>query len=568
MSVVPSSVVTAVAASTAAGKNPWLPFGVIFLLAAPESIPGWLMDTRLHRELHALLPASVLWSLGGVFIVLAALDSLADKIAIVERWLVPVSTAWRPFAGIAVSSLIALGAAGVANSAPADATALAVTADVVQADVLASTLLGGSVAVVSVVAGAIYGWLATIGKTGTRLLLSLVPLPSIRLAHSFLDDVFAVVVLFAGIAWANQPIVIAAALLYLLVGLFTGPLLARLTWIHVRIGWGLVRKGWRKLRKAPPAPAPRPPKWLAAQLADKGIDPRDVTVVPSYAYRVPEIGWCRAGWLVLAPDAVWFATRSMWRPRILALAEGRLARIGLAETVSGRVVTLVERTEGGGLREVSVYLFPAEEAEIVPALEKGASAARFVRVRADSESARRGLPGYAQRAASVRYLPAEDAGSLRAQALTTIVGALVIGVLSGGVFIPIGLGYLLSPYKRRFALGFAFSLYLGICVVSTMFVGWPIAVFYATLLNIVALRDLARLALKARIDGFVDKRALLPAVCDRVWVPSPGLVTPSDEWRPGDRTLMTDGSWRAVVRLLAEPAAATDAEPAGAIEAA
>ena len=36
---------------------------------------------------------------------LTVADSLADKLPFVERWLVPISTSWRPFAGIAVSSV-------------------------------------------------------------------------------------------------------------------------------------------------------------------------------------------------------------------------------------------------------------------------------------------------------------------------------------------------------------------------------------------------------------------------------------------------------------------------------
>ena len=54
--VLPSSMVAAVASSAAAGKNPWLPLALIFLLAAPSSVPGVMMDPALHGQLHSLGP--------------------------------------------------------------------------------------------------------------------------------------------------------------------------------------------------------------------------------------------------------------------------------------------------------------------------------------------------------------------------------------------------------------------------------------------------------------------------------------------------------------------------------
>src|SRR5687768_9160473 len=106
MGLIPSSVVAAVALSAAAGKNPWIPLGLLFLLAAPDSVPPILIDPALHAQLHAIAGAEVLWTLGIVFSILAVLDSLADKLPFVERWLVPVSTTYRPFAGVAVASII------------------------------------------------------------------------------------------------------------------------------------------------------------------------------------------------------------------------------------------------------------------------------------------------------------------------------------------------------------------------------------------------------------------------------------------------------------------------------
>ncbi|MEQ9077371.1 MAG: hypothetical protein RLP09_26155, partial [Sandaracinaceae bacterium] len=127
------------------------------------------------------------------------------------------------------------------------------------------------------------------------------------------------------------------------------------------------------------------------------------------------------------------------------------------------------------------------------------------------------------------------------------------GVLTAGVLVPIGAGYLASPFKRRFLLGLLVSGYLGLCVVGSVGLGWPFAVLYASVLNAVALRDLTRNALKARLDGFVDRRAWLPVVADRVWVPPAGLDAEADRWSSAQEAETTDGTWRVVTRLLADP---------------
>lgn len=557
MGPVPSSIMAAIALSAAAGKNPWIPFAILFLLAAPAGVPSWVMDPNLHAAVHGLGPAGLLYGLGGVFLVLSILDSVADKIPLVERWLVPVSTTWRPFAGAAVATVIAVGTAqGAAQATEAAHTVAAAAATLppfIAAD-FGAVALGMSTFVLTIVGGTVFGALATVGKTGTRLLLSLVPLPGLRLAHSFLDDFFALAVAFVGLGHGTNIVFVAAAGLYLLVGLVTGPLLSRLAFIHLRIGIGLVRKGWRKLRKAPPAPPEPPPAWLAKALTAEGIDPASVTTLPVYAYRAPVIGRCRAGLLVIANGSVWFAARAMFRPRILRVSHDELARIGLAQTTTSRMITLVDRLDSGALRETVLYLFPAVEDDVLPLLDRGSQGAGLARVRIDSASAREALAGFAHRGESVRFLPAEEAGSLRMQALTTIVTAVAIGLLTGGVFIPIGAGYMFSPFKRRFLFGLAMSVYLSLCVVGTGGLGWPAALVYATLINAITLRDLARNALKARIDGFVDKRAFLPPVSDRVWVPERGLRAETDRWHEGDSVPVTDGTWRKIAALLAEPA--------------
>jgi len=553
----PSSMVAAVATSAAAGKNPWLPLALIFLLAAPESVPSVMMDPELQRQLHELGPQSLLWSLGATFAFLALADSLADKIGFLEKWLVPVSTAWRPFAGVACSALVGVAAAR-SLAEPTEVQAMREALTSVRAADL-TLLAGGSLVALTVALGALGSWIATMGKTGTRLLMTMVPVPGLKLAHSFVDDFFAFGASIAGLAFGDTALVAGLLVVYLAVGLVTGPVLTRLTWIHVRIGWGILRKGWRSLDDG--VALPTPPRWVRRWLSEQGLD--DATVLPAYVFRAPELGLCRAGQLVVAPGRTIFLSRILWRPRALSLDESSLARVGLADTATSRVVTLVERLESGALREVHVYLFPAVEAEVLPVLERGAERAGLVRVRVASESSRAALPGYADRSRSVRFLPAPAAGSLRLQGLLTIAAAIAAGVMTGGVFVPIGTGYLISPFKRRLLAGWLISGYLSLCVLGSMGLGWPATVLYASVLNGLALRDLTRNALKARTDGFVDRRAWLPVVCGRVWVPMAGVLAPGDRWSEaaGEEPL-TDGSWRAVVRLLA------DAPGEGSIEAA
>jgi hypothetical protein len=282
---------------------------------------------------------------------------------------------------------------------------------------------------------------------------------------------------------------------------------------------------------------------------------------------------------VLAPSETIFLTRVWWRARALRIAahppvpgegdsrdpsEGSvegLARVGLADTATNRVVTLVERLKSGALREVHVYLFPAVKSAVLPPIEAGAARAGLVHVRADSPSARAGLPGFADRGRSVRFLPQDEAGSLRLQGLLTIAAAISVGLLTGGVFIPIGTGYLASPFKSRFVVGWLISGYLALCVFGTFGFGWPAAVLSASVLNVLTLRDQTRNALKARVDGFVDKRAWLPIVASRVWISSALLESPTDRCQEGDAAPLTDGAWRAVVRLLADAEDETEAPP-------
>src|SRR5262249_5023176 len=95
------------------------------------------------------------------------------------------------------------------------------------------------------------------------------------------------------------------------------------------------------------------------------------------------------------------------------------------------------------------------------------------------------------------------------------------------------------------------SGYLALCTLGTFGLGWPACVAYASLLNLVALRDLTRQALRARVDGYVDRRAWLPIASSRVWVPPAALRSESDRLRESDPAPLADGSWRAVVALLA-----------------
>jgi len=549
---IPASVVTAIALSAAAGKNPWIPLGLLFLLAAPGSVPAIFMEPELHTALHHLGPAPLLWSLAAAFLLIACLESLADKISLVETWLVPLSTMWRPFASVAVAAIVGY---AVADAVPIEIeleAALPIEVTLAQTDYW----LGGSVFAVTILGGAIYGWLSTIGKTGTRLVLALVPLPSLKLIHSFVDDLFALALTFAGFALGDSLLLVIALALYLLLGLFTGPILTRLAWINFRIGLALIHKLRRK------AGAEREqtfaPKWLARALTDEGVDASTVHLSPCYAYKAREAGRCRAGFLVLAADRAYFATRVMWRPVLVAFPHERLTRVGVAQTTTTRSVALSETTETGAIDEVVLYFFPSVEEDVLPELAAAAEATGLLRVRPDSESARAGLPGYAQRGKSVRFILPLEAGSLRTQALVTIAGATIAGVLTGGLFIPIGLGYALSPFPRRFFVGLVASGYLTLAVLGSMGFGWPVAVIYAVLLNTLALRDLTRAALKARVDGYVDKRAFLPSVSERVWVPEARVLEDADHHKGGDRVPLTDGPWRTVVALLAEDA---DAEP-------
>lgn len=530
--------IAAVATSAAAGKNPWLPLAMIFLLAAPASVPSVMMAADLHRQLHALAPVEVLWSLGGLFALLALADSLADKVGFIERWLVPVSTAWRPFAGIACATLIGVAAARDATGAEV----VAPEREVVEA----SLLVGGSVLALTILSSALFTWIATMGKTGTRLLLAMIPIPGLKLAHSFVDDFFAFGATIAGLAFGHTILVPVLLVLYLAVGLITGPILTRLTWIQLKIGWALLRKGRRAASGEVGGP-PEPPKWVRAYLAENGL--AGATVLPSYVFRAPRVGRCRAGHLILGRDRTVFLTRVMFRPRALVIEESSLSRVGYADTATNRIVTLVSRLESGALGEVHVYLLPALEQEVAAALEAGLDG--FVRVRIESASARAALPGFADRDRSVRFLPAERAGSLRLQGILSIATAIAGGVLTGGVFVPIGTGYFASPFWRRGLIGWLLSGYLSLCVLGSMGMGWPAAVLYASLLNAVALRDLTRNALKARVDGFVDRRAWLPVVASRVWVPAAGLASAGDRWTAEAEEPLTDGSWRAMVQVVA-----------------
>jgi hypothetical protein len=548
MNPVQGSVVTAIALSAAAGKNPWIPLGLLFLFAAPDSVPEILMEPELHAALHQIGSPALLWSLAGTFLVLAALESLADKISFVERWLVPISTMWRPFAGVAVAAIVGL---AVADYEPMQETLARMTDPLAVRTAETEWLLGGSIVALTILAGAVFAGLATLGKTGTRLLLSLVPVPGLRLLHSFVDDVFALAAAFAGFAFGQSTVMLVLVALYLIVGLFTGPLLSRLAWIHFRVGLALANKVWRKTSEVP-AERVVAPSWLSAALGKAGIDPARTVILPAYTYRAPELGRARVGFLVLAEGAVFFAARVAFRARLLEMDHDALARIGLSQTATSRSVAITFRTAEGVLRETLFYLFPSAEDEVLPALEHGSLATGLARVRPDSESARAALPGFADRGRSVRFLDASAAGSLRGQAVVTLVAAFGVGVFTGGLFVPIGAGYLFSPFKRRFVLSLFASAWLSLSVLGTAGFAWPVALLYATLLNVLALRDLARAAIKARVDGFVDRRAFLPPVCDRVWVPEKKLAHDRDLFREGDALPLTDGPWRAVVAVLAE----------------
>ena len=243
-----------------------------------------------------------------------------------------------------------------------------------------------------------------------------------------------------------------------------------------------------------------------------------------------------------------FAARSWFRPKLLQVKADDLLRLGLAETLSSRAVTLARRAGGG--EELSLYLFPGTPRVTSERLIAAAASAGLVRVRPGSDSAR--LPH--ERSQRGRYVPASQAGSLRTQAVLGLGAAIAVGVLTGGVLIPIGFGYIASPFKGRFVAGSLLSLYLAASVMGTFGFAWPIALIYAGLLNAIALRDLSRHALRAHLDGYVDRFAFLPNVPCMLWVTH---APASDFFREGERDPISDGSWRVVWRLLSsEPAAA------------
>jgi hypothetical protein len=137
---------------------------------------------------------------------------------------------------------------------------------------------------------------------------------------------------------------------------------------------------------------------------------------------------------------------------------------------------------------------------------------------------------------------------LELQGLSTVLVAAVIGVFTVGMFVPVGAGYLLSPFRRRFFFGLAASGYLSLLALTGA--GWPVAVFYGVVLNVIALRDLARQAVKAHVDGYVDRRAFLPPVCAAVFVPDTPLVPEPDRGDDASSLPILDASWRKVVRVL------------------
>ncbi len=523
------TVVTAIACSAAAGKNPWIPLAIIFGLAAPAELPAIMMDPALHASLHGLASGGVMYGLAGTFAVLAILESLADKIPLIEQWLVPISTAWRPFAGVAVASLLGYGASNAVELPEQIELAMA------------SADMGVSVIALSVILGTFASYLATIGKTGARLLLSMVPVPGLRFAHSLLDDAFALVASGVGIAFGDTTIVAVIVGLYLVIGLFTGPLLARLTWIHMKIGVAILKK-----MSAPDEPVEPPkPNWLTALLEKRGAE--RARCIEAYTYHAPKVGRCRAGYLILAEGATLFACRAWFRTLVYEVSHEDLSRVSLAELTTERVVALSDRSEAGGIRESFFHLFPAEKERVVPSIVNGAESSGLVRVNVESESARVALPGYAQAGKSVRFRPADEVGSLKGQAALTIIGAILFGLASLGTFVPVGLGYLISPFKRRFVLGLLISGYLALCVWGSAFFGWPVALAYAVILNAVALRDMTRQTLKARVDGYVDKRAFMPPVASFAWVSKHAVLDEADLFVAGETTPLNDGPWRAVV---------------------
>ncbi|MEM9068854.1 MAG: DUF4126 family protein [Myxococcota bacterium] len=518
-----ASIVAAIACSAAAGKNPWIPLGLLFLIAAPADVPGFVMEPELHEALHGIGEPGLLYTLATIFLALATLESLADKLPFVQSWLVPISTAWRPFAGIAVASILAYAGIEAAPAAPAPTMEAA------------DSLGAIPTAVVVVSVGSFAGWLATVAKTGFRLVLSMIPMPGLRLAHSFMDDFFALGATVAGLAFADSTMVAFVAIVYVLLGLFTGPILARLAWIYMRIVWATLRKAANDRNET------KPPRWLARQLENANL--QDATLLPAYTYRAPVVGRCRSGFFVLHDEGAWFACRAFFRPKILRIADASIVRLGLAETTTSRVVSLTWKDANDTTVETELTLFPASVEDTRDRLAAYVESRGWIRVDPASKSARQGMIGYSVKN---RFYVA-SAGSLRAQALTTIVAGAVVGVLSGGSFIPIGAGYALSPFGARFAAGLGLSLYLTFCVFITLGIGWPAAVLYGVVLNLLALRDLARQSLKARVDGYVDTRVFLPTVCGHVWITEDRLESDDHRFVEGNE-VVTHGSWRVALQ--------------------
>ncbi len=528
-----SSLVTALSASAAAGKNPWLPLAVLLLLAQADTVPPWLMEPTLHRGLHGLGSPSLLLTLGVVFLVLSIADSLADKIGWIEAWLTPVSTAWRPFAAVAVSALIGVGATQGLTSEATGATALATgfgfnvgTDDAGELPQLTPAMWLG----LFIVLGTVAGLIATFGKTGTRLLLTLVPVPGVRVAHSFVDDLFAWGATLGGLVLGDSVLMAALGVAYLALGMLTAPILAQLSLIQLRIFVSL----WKKYTGSETKVEAAPPRWLKRALPERDLSLR----MPAYAYRAPGVGLCLSGFLIIDPVGVTFISKRLFGVRRYHLAPDELARLGLAETLTYRAITLAARVGA----ERTIYLFPGTPAATSHRIRLAAAAAKLMRLRPGSSSAR--LPKPTQRA---RYLPAARLGDLRLQGLLTIVAAIAGGVLTGGVWVPIGAGYLASPFKGRFVVALLASGYLAASVVFSIGFFWPMAIIYAVVLNVVTLRDLTRHALKTHLDGMIDTWAFLPTVPSTVWAPS---APPEDRFREDDPDPVSDGSWRVVWRLL------------------
>lgn len=532
----PSTLVTAMAGSAAAGKNPWLPLALILLIAQADQVPSWLMEPRLHAGLHGLGSPGVMLGLGVLFLVLSVADSLADKVSWIEAWLTPISTTWRPFAAIAFSALI--GAGSMHDTPPQ--LAIGAGFHIGMTDTSAGQTNPYLWLALCVACGALVGLVATVGKTGTRLLLTLVPIPGVRLAHSFLDDLFAWGVLLAGLVLSDSLIMLILGTVYLGVGCVTAPILGRLSLIQLRI----FAAAWKKFRNQ--SGAASAPRWLQRRFPERDLS----QIMAAYAYRTASTGLCRGGFLIVDAQGVVFAARSWFGVKVLKVEREQLCRLGLAETLTSRAVCVARRLDSGEAEEATIYLFPGTPSATSERLIAAARQADLVRVRPGSPSAR--LPH--ERRASARFVPAAAAGNLRTQGLLTVSAAVGVGVLTGGVVIPIGAGYLASPFKGRFVIGLALTAYLASSVVGTLGFAWPIALAYCVVLNSIALRDLSRHALRAHLDGFVDTYAFLPSVPGALWVTS---APAADHFRTGELDPVTDGSWRVVWRLLAaQPAAA------------